>query len=140
MIASLAPVVNDLSRPYWNGAAEGRLVLPHCVETGQPFWPPAPASPFRTAGAIEWREIKAAGVLLSLVVYRRAFQAALVAQLPYGVALIEVSPNVRLMAHVRDPDVDFAPTPGTPVDLCFRPLVRSDMPVLTVSQARELPA
>src|SRR3546814_6293290 len=51
MSARLAPVVNDLSRPFWDAAEEGRLSLPHCVATGRPFWPPAPASPLRTGGA-----------------------------------------------------------------------------------------
>src|SRR3546814_8217791 len=77
MSARLAPVVNDLSRPFWDAAEEGRLSLPHCVATGRPFWPPAPASPLRTGGAVAWREIEAAGMLLSMAVYRRAFQAAL---------------------------------------------------------------
>lgn len=134
---TLAPILNDLSRPFWNGAAEGRLVLPHCLETGRPFWPPAPSSPFWTAGAMEWREVKAAGTLLSLVVYRRAFQAVLAAQIPYGIALVEVSPDVRLLAHVRNSDVELAPMPGTHVGLCFRPLVPSGMPILTVSLSRE---
>src|SRR3546814_21111842 len=87
MSARLAPVVNDLSRPFWDAAEEGRLSLPHCVATGRPFWPPAPASPLRTGGAVAWREIEAAGMLLSMAVYRRAFQAALAGPLPYGIAL-----------------------------------------------------
>lgn len=137
---TLAPTVNALSRPFWNAAEKGRLILPHCLETGQPFWPPAPTSPFRTAGAIAWREIEPAGILLSLVVYRRAFQAALAGQLPYGIALIEVAPDVRLLAHVRTSDVALAPVAGARVDLCFRPLMPSGMPVLAVSLSPDLPA
>src|SRR3546814_15306248 len=118
MSARLAPVVNDLSRPFWDAAEEGRLSLPHCVATGRPFWPPAPASPLRTGGAVAWREIEAAGMLLSMAVYRRAFQAALAGQLPYGIALIEVLPEVRLMAHVEEPDL--APPPGNRGERCFK--------------------
>src|SRR3546814_19947892 len=91
-----------LFRSCWYAAEEGRLSLPHCVATGRPFWPPAPASPLRTGGSVAWREIEAAGMLLSMAVYRRAFQAALAGQLPYGIALIEVLPEVRLFAHVEE--------------------------------------
>jgi uncharacterized OB-fold protein len=132
---TLAPLVNDLSRPFWEATADGRLVLPHCRDTGAPFWPPAPTSPFRIAGAVEWREIEAAGILLSLVIYRRAFQNELAAELPYGIALVEVAENVRLLAHVKMPDADDLPGVGTRVGLCFRPLLEAGMAVLTVDQA-----
>lgn len=131
MSERLAPIVNDLSRPFWNAAGGGLLQVPHCVETGRAFWPPAPTSPFRTAGAVEWRSIEAAGTVLSVVVYRRAFQAALAAALPYGIALIEVLPGVRLLAHVEDPDV--APQPGTRVDLHFRRPQWAETPVLALA-------
>jgi uncharacterized OB-fold protein len=135
MSAHLTPVVNDLSRPFWHAAAEGRLDVPHCAETGRAFWPPAPTSPFRTAGPVEWHAIEAAGTLLSLAVYRRAFQAALAAQLPYGIALIEVLPGVRLLAHVEHPDI--SPQPGTRVKLSFRRPQWSEMPVLTLAQPED---
>src|SRR3546814_18978031 len=97
MSARLAPVVNDLSRPFWDAAEEGRLSLPHCVATGRPFWPPAPASPLRNGGAVAWREIEAAGMLLSMAVYPRAFQAPPAGQLPDGLAVIEGLPADRLI-------------------------------------------
>ena len=132
MAAGLTPIVNDLSRPFWTAAAEGRFVLPHCVATDRPFWPPSPASPFRTAGAVDWRAAEAAGTLLSLVVYRRAFQRELASALPYGIGLVEVAPDVRLHAHVARPDDVLAA--GARVLLGFRPLVAQGMPVLSVMQ------
>ena len=131
MSESLTPVINDLSRPFWNGAEEGRLTLPHCVATGSAFWPPAPTSPFRTSGAVEWREVEAVGIVSSIVVYHRAFQAALAAHLPYGIALVQVAPGVRLLVHLKDPDA--APKPGTRVSLCFKRLEWSQTPVLAIA-------
>ena len=132
MAGGLMPVVNDLSRPFWAAAGEGRLVLPHCVATDRPFWPPSPASPFQTAGAVDWRDVDAAGTLLGLVVYRRPFQGELASALPYGIGLVEVAPDVRLLAHVARPDDGLAA--GAGVRLGFRPLVAQGMPVLSVMQ------
>ncbi len=132
MAPALMPLLNDLSRPFWTAGEAGRLVLPHCVETGRPFWPPSPSSPFRTAGNIEWRDVEATGTLLSLVVYRRAFQQELASALPYGVGLVELAPGVRLFAHVARPDGGIAA--GDPVRLDFRPLVTEGVPVLVVAQ------
>jgi len=133
MSERLTPVVNDLSRPFWDAAAEGRLSLPHCAETGRAFWPPAPTSPFRAAGAVEWREIEAAGMLLSIAVYRRAFQTVLKDLVPYGIALVEVAPGVRLLGHVENPDA--APEPGSRVSLCFAHPQWSESPVLALEQS-----
>lgn len=132
MAAAPMPIVNDLSRPFWTAAAKGRLALPHCVATGRPFWPPAPSSPFRTAGGVDWREVAAAGTLLSLVVYRRAFQQELAEALPYGIGLVEVAPGVRLLAHIARPDEGIAA--GDSVRLEFRPLMPQGMPVLAVAR------
>lgn len=132
MPAVLMPIVNDLSRPFCTAAQEDRLVLPYCVATGRPFWPASPASPFRTAGEVEWRDVSAEGRLLSLVVYRRTFQTEFAAALPYGIALVEIVPGVRLMVHVVTPDE--APAPGASVRLCFKPIVAGGAKVLVLVQ------
>lgn len=129
MAEPLAPIVNALSRPFWDSAAAGRLSLPFCAATGRPFWPPSPSSPFARGGAVSWRDAAPEGIVRSLVVYRRAFQQALADRLPYGVALIEVAPGVRLLAHVPDPGAAAA---GDRVRLGFRPLREGELPVLTL--------
>ncbi len=132
MGSPLMPVINGLSRPFWTAAEAGRLVLPHCVETGQPFWPPSPSSPFRTAGKVKWRDVEASGTLLSIVVYRRPFQQELASALPYGIGLVEIEPGVRLFAYIARPDGGIAA--GDPVRLDFRPLVAEGVPALVVAQ------
>lgn len=132
MVIALQPAINDLSAPFWAATAEGRLVLPHCVSTGAPFWPPSPSSPFVTAGAVEWHDVSPSGTMLSMVVYRRAFLAELADRTPYGIALIEIAPDVRLFAHVADPDGACVPAVGTTVTLTFQPLVRGGVAIPTV--------
>ena len=132
MSAALMPLVNDLSRPFWAAARAGRLALPHCAATRRPFWPPSPTSPFRTGGAVEWHDVEAAGVLLGVVVYRRAFQTELSERLPYGIALVEVAPDARLFAHVAHPDT--APACGERVRVIFDSLLPGGAPVPMVEQ------
>ena len=135
MADAIAPIVNDLSRPFWDGAAEGRLRLPFCLETQHFFWPPSPSSPFADGGGVGWRERPAEGVLLSRVTYRRAFQQAFATRLPYGIALVEVAPGVRLQAHLPDPDGADAPRPGDRVRLAFASLVEGGKAVPIVAGA-----
>lgn len=123
MAEPLAPVVNALSRPFWDAAGEGRLSLPHCVTTGAAFWPPSPSSPFVQNGVVEWRSVPGEGTLLSCVIYRRAFQQAFAACLPYAVGLVEILPGLRLQAHLSNPDATAGPRAGDWVRLAFRALV-----------------
>lgn len=129
MAEPAAPIVNDLSRPFWDAANAGRLLLPFCAATGTAFWPPSPSSPYVQGGAVEWREIPAEGVLLSRVTYRRAFQQAFADRLPYAVGLVELLPGLRLQAHLSDPDAAAAPKAGDRVRLAFQALVSGGPPV-----------
>ena len=77
MSETIEPEITDLNRPFWDAAARGELVLPHCIKSGKPFWPPSPLSPFVNRGDVEWRSVAPCAVLHSLVIYRRVFQKAL---------------------------------------------------------------
>ncbi len=110
------PIVNRLNAPFWSAADEGRLSLPHCVVTGQPFWPPSPSSPFQAAGPVEWREIDPQGMIRSIIIFQRAFQPELVSHLPYGIMLVEVAEGVRLSIFSSDPT---AAQPGEIVRIRF---------------------
>jgi len=113
------PVVNALNAPFWAAAAEDRLVLPVCVATGRPFWPPSPYSPFVQRGAVEWRAAEPVGTIRAVAVYRRAFQRAFAPLMPYGVALLELEAGPRLMAHSPEPDDRAALQPGDRARLRF---------------------
>jgi len=104
MSETLLAIINNLNAPFWSAGNEDRLVLPFCVASGRPFWPPSPISPFITAGPVEWRPVEPTGTVLSVVVYRRAFQKKFEPLTPYGAGLIELDAGPRLMAYV--PDID----------------------------------
>lgn len=131
----LDPLVNDLSRPFWEAAEAGRLVIPHCEATGRAFWPPSPSSPYARAGNVCWRDVERRGRVAARVVYRRLFQKPLESCLPYGVALVELACGVRLKAHVAQADTADAPRPGDEVELYFSRLPGGRFPVLHARRA-----
>lgn len=137
MIESADPTINALNRPFWDGAAAGRLMLPHCAATNTAFWPPSPVSPFAGGSTVEWREVAAIGTVLARVTYRRSFQRAFAELLPYGVAMVALDCGPRLQAHVRAPDEAGAPGPGNRVAVHFETLLTGG-PHLPV--ARAIPA
>lgn len=128
MSESALPLRNALNRPFWDGAEAGRLVLPRCRATGRAFWPPSPLSPF-TGGGVDWHACDPAGVIDSLVVYRRAFQQAFAHLLPYGIALVALDCGPRLMAHVARPDDPATPAAGDRVAIGFETLLPGGPPL-----------
>lgn len=138
MTETVVPVINSLSQPFWSAAQEGRLALPRCTGTGRFFWPPAPISPFG-GHPVVWENAEPVGVVVATAIYRRAFQQAFAALLPYGVALVELTCGPRLQVHVPQPDRTDAPKAGARVRLSFRPLVEGGPAVPMLDQPAPSP-
>ena len=138
MTTAPRPVINNLNRPFWEGAERGKLVLPHCVRTGAAFWPPGPISPFAENSTVEWREVPKEGRVRAVAVYHRSFLKAFEALVPYGIAQVEIVDGVRLNAHVSDAGSASAWKPGDVVALEFRPLIEDGVPVLSVSDRKRV--
>ena len=132
MTETVFPVVNDLSRPFWSAGERNELLLPVCISSGRAFWPPSPISPFVNAGSVEWRRIAPEGVVKSIVIYRRIFQASFERLAPYGVGLIELDAGPRLMAHVPKPQDPDAPRAGCRAMLRFTRLLLNGPAVPTL--------
>jgi len=130
MTETIEPEITDLNTPFWLAATAGRLVLPHCVTTGKPFWPPSPLSPFTTNGPVEWKEVEPQGVLRSVVTYRRVFQKVLSDLVPYRIGLVELTDEVRLQAYLAG--ASQTPSVGDEVRINFTPLGAGTQNVPTI--------
>lgn len=131
MTETSQPVVNALNRPFWEAASAGKLALQRCETTQRFFWPPSPRSPF-TGGPVAWMDCDAGGTVESIVIYRRPFQQAFAALLPYGIASIALDAGPRLLVHVTDPDGEMAPKAGDRAVIGFRQLL-DDGPLLPIA-------
>ena len=131
MTETSRPLVNALNRPFWEAAAAGKLALPQCATTQRFFWPPSPRSPF-SGGAVVWMDCDPGGVVESVIVYRRPFQQAFAALLPYGIASIALDAGPRLLVHVTDPDGETAFKAGDRAVIGFRQLL-DDGPLLPIA-------
>lgn len=87
--------------PYWDAAAEGRLLLRRCRRTGALSLgaAPPPEPPEQT----EWVEATGRGHVHSFTVAHIHPDAAFNRRTPYVVALIDLEEGVRMLAHVVGP-------------------------------------
>jgi len=115
-----APAPDDISRFFWDGASQGRLLVQRCGACGRFQYPPDIVCTFCQSEDVHGTEVSGRGTLYSFVVVDRAFHPGFVAHLPYVLALVELEeqPDLRLLANVVDAD------PGTlgigmPVEVTF---------------------
>lgn len=138
MSETIHPIINNLNAPFWKGANDNKLVIPHCIATNQCFWPPSPISPFVGSGSVEWREVDPVGTLMAQVVYRRVFQKAFESLVPYGIGLVELKVGPRLLVHIVDPDSDYAPKSGDRVVINFIKILDNGPAVPVVLTSRRM--
>ena len=96
-----APEVTDLTRPYWDGLAAGRLMFLRC-ECGHAFLPARRECPECLSSAVNWEQSRGHGKLVSWVVYHMAYNEAFKDKLPYNVAVVELDEGPRLITNIVD--------------------------------------
>lgn len=65
------PPIQPGTEPYWNAAAEGRLLLKRCRACERPFFYPRAHCPFCASGDTEWIESSGRGRVYSFTVILR---------------------------------------------------------------------
>jgi uncharacterized OB-fold protein len=105
------PHPNDLSRPYWDAAARGQLVLQSCTACGKIRHYPRLLCDACWSDAVEWKPSHARGRIHSWTVAHHAFHAAFADELPYVLVTVDLEEGVRALGRWRGGD----PVVGVPV-------------------------
>jgi uncharacterized OB-fold protein len=121
-----APPVSPETRPFWDAAAEGRLLVKTCAACGQRHFYPRSICPFCGSDRTEWLEASGRGTIYSFSVMRRV-------PAPYAIAYVMLEEGVTMMTNIVDCDLDairigqkvavvFTPTDGGPPVPMFAPI------------------
>ena len=121
------PVVHDDARPYWEAAAEGRLLVSRCTACATVIWYPRGFCPSCGSLDVDWIELPGTGEVYSFAVARRG-QAAYADAAPYVVAYVELDlpdggPGPRVMTNIVDCDPGSVAV-GDRVEAVFHPTER----------------
>ncbi len=98
------PVVNADSKPYWDAARAGRLVLQRCVDCRALRFYPRHVCPRCWSADVEWVEVSGRGRVHSFTVIHRPPSPAFAAHVPYVVALVDLEEGPRMMANIVGDD------------------------------------
>jgi uncharacterized OB-fold protein len=109
----ISPEANVENKPFWDGAAEGRLLIKHCKGCGQSHFYPRALCPHCFSADTHWEESKGDGTIYSFSVMRRVPQ-------PYAIAYVTLDDGVTVMTNILEADFDTLAI-GQRVKVVFRP-------------------
>ncbi len=94
-----SPTPTPGTEPYWEGAAQGKLMLRGCNSCGRVHHYPRTPCPYCFSDALEWREAAGRGTIYTYSVMRRV-------PVPYVIAYVTLEEGVSMMTNIVDCDFD----------------------------------
>jgi hypothetical protein len=109
----VAPTPNPETERFWKAAADGKLLIGRCLDTGKAFYYPRALSPFTLSHRVEWIEACGRGTIYTFSYMPRAPE-------PFAIAYVELEEGPLMLTNIVDCDCD-ALAIGLPVRLVFKP-------------------
>lgn len=93
------PVIDPETSPYWDGAEEGRLILPFCLECDDYFWYPRGFCPRCSGSKLRWDQAVGTGAVYSFTIVRRSF-GIWKEHLPFSVAWVTLEEGISVATNI----------------------------------------
>lgn len=102
------PRVNELNRPFWEGANSGKLMIQRCAraECGKAVFYPRVCCPFCKGAQLNWVEASGRGRITSHTTVRRTHHDGFNSEAPYVFAAVTLDEGPWIYAQV----------PGAPLE------------------------
>jgi len=126
-LPAFAPTVSPESKPFWDGTALGKILLPQCNDCGTVIWYPRTSCPECMSTDVDWFEASGRGTIYSFAIVRRAggpWRDAL----PYVLAYVELEEGPRVLTNIVG-SVDAGGTPAPPGDVGDTPAPPGELEV-----------
>jgi len=103
----LIPVPDELSKPFWDGVNEKRLMVQFCTKSNTLQYPPRPTCQVCGYDKMEWKETSGRGHISTYVVMQDIHLEHRVPDQPFNLALVTLDDDPRINF--------FSNLPGIPV-------------------------
>ncbi len=97
------PEPDPLSKPFWDGAKAGKLMLPRCLDCNRVHWYPRWICPYCHSMSLEWIEASGKGRIHTFAVQHRAF-GGWAEETPFVTAYIDLQEGDRMLTVLRGVD------------------------------------
>jgi uncharacterized OB-fold protein len=123
----IPPPINDVTRPFWTGGANGELLIQHCDDCEKWVHPPSDKCP-GCGGSLDARPVSGSGTVFTFTINRHQYHPAVPP--PYVVAIVELAeqPGLRFTTNIVNCDLE-AIGIGMPVHVLFEQAGEAWVPV-----------
>lgn len=112
------PMPDDASRPFFDGAREGRLMLMKCGRCARIRLPAHTHCDNCLSTEVEWVQSSGRGTLHTFGVMHQRYHPAFVPDIPYDVSVVELEEGPHIVTNIVDtPNEDLRV--GMPVEVVF---------------------
>lgn len=94
------PEIDEHSRPYWDAAKRGTLLLRSCRDCARSYHYPRPFCPYCWSEDVTWVEASGRATLYAYSVVHRNDLPPWDARLPYVAAVVELAEGPRMSTNV----------------------------------------
>ena len=117
------PLPNELTSAFWDGAANGQLVMQSCNACGHLQHPPEPVCASCLSFDLGSGAVSGKGSVYSFCIATQAFHPYFADKLPFVIAVVELDeqPGLKMITNIVDTDPDSVRV-GDRVEVAFRPL------------------
>lgn len=128
------PLMNPGDEPYFDAAAQGRLLIKQCSDCGKPHHYPRAICPFCWSPDVQWADASGEGTIYTFSITRRGAGA------PYCIAYVTLDEGPVVMTNIVDSDLE-AIRIGQRVRAVFKPSEGGiSVPMFTLAQTADAPA
>lgn len=99
------PEPDPVTQPFWDGAKEGKLMLPRCTDCNRVHWYPRIICPHCHSMNIEWFEASGEGRIHTFAVQHRAM-GGWSDETPFVTAYIDLNEGDRMVTVLRGVDAE----------------------------------
>ncbi|MFJ5310169.1 Zn-ribbon domain-containing OB-fold protein [Streptomyces sp. NPDC088350] len=113
------PEADTFTRPYWEAAARGRLLLRRCADCGRAHHYPREFCPHCWSEAVTWENASGHATLYTWSVVHRNDLPPFGQRVPYVAAVVDLAEGPRMMTELVESE-SAEPRAGMPVEVTFR--------------------
>ena len=112
------PVPTPVSRPFWEGLADGKVRIQKCDACGTWVFYPRSRCSSCLSDRLRWRDVSGKGTLYTFTIARQPTSPHFADETPQLLAVVELDEGVRLMSLLHGCTIDEVEI-GMPVRLCW---------------------
>lgn len=94
------PVPDEVSRPFYEGARQHKLMIQKCAECGVPIWPVKPRCDNCGSAEISWIQASGKGTLYSFTLVHQLYHSGFADEMPYNYAEVSLDEGLRIPSNI----------------------------------------